>query len=158
MKFYRRITGGNRPWNKYDIAIGCCNGLKSRIRRGNAYAPYLFERPHSLIDYDGMKLNTVLRVLDGSIQFIFDGNLSYVSMKPGEIFFEYEADEIVKDDLKYLSVSTWYSTPVPKEGLKWSFKPKIIPTGKIRKNDCISASREVRALQFFTCETVGKSL
>ena len=105
-----------------------------------------------------MKLNTVLRVLDGSIQFIFDGNLSYVSMKPRELFFEYGDDEIAKDDLKYLSVSTWYSTPVPKEGLKWSFKPKIIPTGKIRKNDCISASREVRALQFFTCETVGKSL
>ena len=131
-KFFS-MTAENYPWNKYDIAIGGWSGLKSRIRYGNAYASeYLSGLSHTWNDYDGMRWNTVLRVIDGSIQFIFDSNLSYVSMEPRELFFEYGNNDIEKEDLKYLRVSTWYSTPVPKEGLKWSFKPKVIPTGKIR--------------------------
>ena len=134
MKTFVSFTAENYPWNKYDIAIGGWSGLKSRIRYGNAYAPeYLSGLSHTRNDYDGMKWNTVLRVIDGSIQFIFDGSLSYVSMEPRELFFEYSNSDIEKEDLKYLRVSTWNSTPVPKEGLKWSFKPKLIPTGKIRR-------------------------
>ena len=131
------------PWNKYDIAIGGSSGLKSRISYSNAYASGISGIQHTWDDYDGMRWNTVLRVLDGSIQFIFDGNLSYVSMEPRGLFFEYSNDEIEKEDLKYLRVSTWYDTFVPMEGLNWTFKPKIIQTGKIcQKKGCVSVSRD----------------
>ena len=107
-------------------------GLKSQIRYDNAYAPeYLTELPHKWIDYDVMRWNTIFRVLDGTIQFIFDSDLSYVSMQPRGIFIEYNNDQIEKKDLKFLRISSWSSTPVPPEGLKWTFQPKTISTGKI---------------------------
>ena len=54
---------------------------------------------------------------------------------------EYNNDEIEKADLKYLRISSWSSTPVPHEGLKWTFRPKIISTGKIKKDtDCIKTN------------------
>ena len=122
----------NRPWNKYDISIGGWNGLKSQIRYDNAYATeYLKELSHMWTDYDAMRWNTIFRVLDGSIQFIFDSDLSYVSMQPRGVFIEYNNDQIEKKDLKFLRISSWSSTPVPQEGLKWTFTSKTISTGKI---------------------------
>ena len=132
MKSVLSFSADGRPVNTYDISVGGWNGLKSQIRYNNAYAPeYLAELSHSWTDYDGMRWNTVLRVLDGSIQFIFDGNLSYVSMEPRELFFDFDNGEIEKSDLKNLRVTSWGSTPVPVDGLKWTFQPKVIPTGKI---------------------------
>ena len=134
LKSLLSLIGDNLPWNKYDISIGGWNGIKSQIRYDNAYATeYLKELSHTWTDYDGMRWNTIFRVLDGTIQFIFDSDLSYVSMSARGIFLEYNDDKIEKADLKYLRVSSWSSTPVPYEGLKWTFKPKIIPTGKIKK-------------------------
>ena len=140
LKSLLSVIGDNLPWNKYDISIGGWGGTKSQIRYDNADATeYLKELPHTWTDYDGMRWNTIFRVLDGTIQFIFDGDLSYVSMQPRGIFFEYNDDKIEKTDLKYLRISSWSSTPVPYEGLKWSFIPKIISTGKVQKDtDCIS--------------------
>ena len=132
MKFDLSVIGDNLPWNKYDISIGGWNGLKSQIRYDNAYASdYLTEFPHMWTDYDAMRWNTIFRVLDGTFQFIFDSDLSYVSMQPRGIFIEYNNDQIEKNDLKFLRISSWSSTPVPPEGLKWTFQPKTISTGKI---------------------------
>lgn len=132
MKFELSVIGDNLPWNKYDISIGGWNGLKSQIRYDNAYASeYLTELPHMWTDYDAMRWNTIFRVLDGTIQFIFDSDLSYVSMQPRGIFIEYNNDQIEKKDLKFLRISSWSSTPVPPKGLKWTFQPKTISTGKI---------------------------
>ena len=123
----------NRPWNKYDIAIGGWDGVRSQIRYDNAYATdYLKEVYHSWTDYEGMRNNTVLRVLDGNIQFIFDGSSSYGSMEPGDVFIQYNDAEIEKENLRFLRVSSWSSTPIEYGGLKWTFKSKIISTGKIQ--------------------------